>query len=273
MKRVEIVTIGNEILLGAVLDSNSNWLCKQISGLAGQVERVVLVRDDVAVIAREIESALSRQADITFTIGGLGPTADDLTLEALAKATGRDLEPNDEALALVRSRYEKFYEEGSVDSPTLSEARRKMGILPKGSHPLPNNVGAAPAVLLHLPAGQIIVSLPGVPTEMKDIFTNSLAETLRSVFGSGAFVQLTLVTDCKDESALSPTLRRVAEQYSDVYIKSRPKTFGPHVRLHITIALRGESRPKITERLKQTQRALEIALREQGVNILEERTE
>jgi nicotinamide-nucleotide amidase len=271
MKKVEVVTVGNEILMGAVLDSNSHWICKQISGLGGQVERVVLVPDDVGAIAREIDSALSRKADLIFTLGGLGPTADDLTLEAVARSARRPLTVNDEALSLVRAKYEQLHREGSIDSAEFTEERRKMAILPEGAVPLKNDIGAAPGVLLRLESGQLVVSLPGVPDEMKGIVANSLAPVLRDMFGSGAFLERTLVSDCKDESVLSPILRRVSGQFADVYIKSRARRFGPDVRFHITLAARGESREKIAERLEEAHHALEDALQGHGIHILEVR--
>jgi nicotinamide-nucleotide amidase len=269
MTRVEIVTVGNEILLGDVLDSNSNWICRQITGLGGQVERVVTVRDEADTISREIKSALSRDAKLIFTLGGLGPTADDLTLEGVARATDCPLELSEGALAFVRSRYEYFYREGSVDSPELTETRRKMAILPKGAEPLANNVGAAPGVLLRLENGRMIISLPGVPSETKDIFSNSLSSVLHGVFGSGLSLERSLTTDARDESVLSPVLSQVSGQFSDVYVKSRAKRFGTDVRFRITLSARGESHEAIHGRLDDAHRALEAALAEQGIRILE----
>lgn len=266
---VEIVVVGSELLLGTVLDSNSHWVCKRMRGLGGQVNRVVTVRDDVLAISREIEAALGRQCDLVFTLGGLGPTADDMTLIGVAQSSARELELNESALAFVQSRYAKFARDGSVDSAELTEARRKMAVLPKGAEPLDNNVGAAPGVLLRLGTGQMVVSLPGVPEEMKDIFTNSLMPILQEVFGSGAYLEWTMISDCGDESLLSPILRKISRNYGDAYIKSRPERFGPDVRLQITLALRGDSREGVTKRLEEIRHTIEASLRERGISVLE----
>jgi molybdenum cofactor synthesis domain-containing protein len=268
MKQVEIITVGSELLLGSILDTNSNWVCKQISGLGGQVNRVVLVQDDVDGIATEIRTALAHGVDFVFTLGGLGPTSDDMTLEAVAKVTGNELEPNAAALAFVQRRYEAFYRDGSVDSPTMTESRRKMGVLPRDSVLLDNRVGAAPSVLLILPSGIRLVCLPGVPREMKDVFTNSLTAVLRECFGSGAFAERTLVTDCKDESLLVPILREVAAQLGDVYIKSLTDKFGPDVQLQIKLALRADTHDQVISRLDRAQQILEQSLHERGITVL-----
>ena len=101
MTTVDIVAVGNELLLGDVLDTNTHWLCKRITGLGGRVRRAVMIEDDVEVIAAEIRGALARGADVVFTTGGLGPTADDMTLTAVAQALDAPLELNEEALSLV----------------------------------------------------------------------------------------------------------------------------------------------------------------------------
>ncbi|MGC8836831.1 MAG: molybdopterin-binding protein [Anaerolineae bacterium] len=94
---VEIVAIGNELLIGDVLDTNTHWLCRRVTGLGGVVQRAVMVRDDIEAIGREVLGAIQRKARVVFTTGGLGPTADDMTLQALAQALERVLD--DPALA------------------------------------------------------------------------------------------------------------------------------------------------------------------------------
>ena len=109
MTEAEIVAIGNELLLGDVLDTNTNWLCQQITGIGGEVTRAVMVGDDLTAIAGEIAEALeNRRPKAIFTTGGLGPTLDDLTLRAVAEATGRPIEANAQALEMVRKTYEEL---------------------------------------------------------------------------------------------------------------------------------------------------------------------
>ncbi len=250
---VEIIAVGNELLLGDVLDTNTNWLCKQITGLGGKVTRAVVIGDDREAIAREVRGALRRGAKVLFTSGGLGPTQDDMTLEAVAEATSRPLSLHPEALRMVKSKYEELYRQGAVDHPRLTKARKKMAILPEGAEPLFNPVGAAPGVLLRH-RGTAIICLPGVPDELKGIFTTSLSPFLKETFGSGAFFEEEVVTEFKDESMLAPILRAVSKRHPKVYVKSRPKRFGPEVRIKVTLSARGDS-PEEARRL--VERALE----------------
>jgi nicotinamide-nucleotide amidase len=270
MIRVEIITIGNELLLGSVLDSNSNWLCKQLNGLGAQVTRIVLVQDNIQEITRELLSAKDRGAQLVFTLGGLGPTDDDLTLQAIAYAFHLDLGVNDWALQFVSDVYKKFYEKGYVTSSEMTKSREKMAILPKDSTPLPNNVGAAPGVLTHLDTKLMIVSLPGVPREMKDIFTNSLNSVLKSVLGYGGYFECMIFTDCGDETVLSPILHQVTQAMPGVYIKSRVKTFGENIQIGITISARAEIQSDASKKVENTIKNLKEALNRHGINIVDE---
>ena len=112
--KVEIIAIGNELLLGDVLDTNTHWLCKRITGAGGQVARAAMIKDDTAAIADEIRSALDRLPDLIITTGGLGPTGDDITLRAVAEALARPLELHAEALTLVKARYKNLAEGGGT---------------------------------------------------------------------------------------------------------------------------------------------------------------
>ncbi|MFQ5808771.1 MAG: competence/damage-inducible protein A, partial [Armatimonadota bacterium] len=203
------------------------------------------------------------------TAGGLGPTADDMTLAAVADATNSPLEVSEAALAMVRSAYEKFAEEGYVDDAAMTESRRKMATLPGGAEPLCNPVGAAPGVLLSV-EGSTIVCLPGVPEELKGIFRQPLGPALRRIFGSGAFVELALVADCGDESVLAPLLAQVATRHPDAYVKSRPRRFGSDVRIRITISARADSREGAGECLQRAADDVRRALESHGIALTTE---
>ena len=86
MITVEIIVTGNEVLLGDVLDTNTNWMCKRITAFGGRVERAVIVRDEMDAIVREVRSSLERSVRLIVTIGGMGPTWDDITVAAVAHA-------------------------------------------------------------------------------------------------------------------------------------------------------------------------------------------
>lgn len=263
---VEIVAVGNELLLGDVLDTNTNWLCKRITGLGGRVRRAVLVEDDVEAIAAELRGAVERGADLVFTMGGLGPTADDVTLAAVAMAAGVPLEENEEALTLLRTKYKELAEKGYVADAALTEARRKMACLPRGSLPLINPVGGAPGVAVKI-SGATIISLPGVPEELKGIFQTSLQPILTELFGTGTFVERTVIVDHGDESTLAPILKRVAGDNPSIYVKSLAKRFGPKRRLRVIFSMAGSDRAEMEATLNKALGEFKRALADARIGI------
>ncbi len=234
-----IIAIGNELLFGIVQDTNTHWLCAQITGLGGRVKRCAIVPDDCQAICEEIKQALTSSTDLIITTGGLGPTADDMTLEALAQALGVPVVENPEAVEMVASRYRELADAKRVDSFELTESRRKMAYLPEGAVPLANHVGTAPGVLIKHDK-TLIVALPGVPSEMKDIFQNALQPHLKEIFGKAYYAEKTLIVDLNDESRIAPLLRELQNAWPEVYIKSRPKGFDEGMKILITLAMSGE---------------------------------
>jgi nicotinamide-nucleotide amidase len=234
---VEIVSAGNEVLIGDVLDTNSHWLCRKITGLGGWVRRTVMVRDVVESVAEEVRGALTRKPALLFTVGGLGPTDDDLTLSGVALALGRPLELHAEAERQVAEKYAWFAEQGFVPFADMNEARRKMARLPQGAEPLVNPVGGAPGVLLQV-GDTIVISLPGVPGELEAIVEQSMDEVLDRVFGSAHHDEQALVVELQDESAIAADLRAAAAAHPDVYIKSRAKLLGSTPVIRITLSAR-----------------------------------
>ena len=235
MVNVEILTIGNEILLGIIEDTNSNYLCRVIRGMGGRVRRIAVLRDEIDAIVGEVKASLERGAEMIFTCGGLGPTDDDLTLTGIAQATARKLEVNASAQEFVERRYRDLASQGYVSSAEMSEARLKMARLPEGARAVENPVGAAPAVVVEVNDTQI-VSLPGVPAELKAIVEGPLQDLLTRVFGRGSYREREITVGCGDESELAPALRRVAFLHPEVYIKSRASRFGNDVWLRIVIS-------------------------------------
>lgn len=235
MINVEILTIGNEILLGLVQDTNSNYLCRVVRGMGGRVRHIATPRDEIDAIADDIESSMARGSHLIITCGGLGPTDDDVTLAAVAKATLRNLELNAVAKELVEQRYRELASKGHVRDAIMSEARLKMARLPADSRPIANPVGAAPAVMLELDKTRI-VSLPGVPAELKGIVEGPLQTFLSDIFGRGSYREREITVACGDESHLAPALGKVASMHPQVYLKSRPSHFERDLTFRILIS-------------------------------------
>jgi len=257
---VEVVSAGNEVLLGDVLDTNTNWLCKRVTALGGHVRRTMMLRDEVETIAEELRRAVARRPALIITVGGLGPTTDDLTLLGVASALGRRLELDAEAERMVAERYAEFAARRHVADPGMNEARRKMARLPQGARPLVNRVGGAPGVLVEH-EGVTIVSLPGVPGELRAIVDESLGDVLDRIFGTAAFSERVLVVDTQDESAIAHILADVEEAHPLVYIKSRAQQIGSE---HVN---------RITAAARETDAAAVDALLDPVISDLKERIE
>jgi molybdenum cofactor synthesis domain-containing protein len=250
VSRTEIIAVGREILRGRTLDTNSNWLAKRITALGGDVKRIIAVDDDLDSIRRETRTVLKDNPRLIVTTGGLGPTSDDKTLEAMATAAGLPMELNSEALDFVKERYTFFKEKGFIDSDDMSPSRKKMAILPRGGEMIPNPVGAAPGVKLWV-GNTLIISLPGVPKEMRAIFEEALLKDLTDLFGKSFSREETITTNLGDESKLGEILDKVMREVPDVYLKSRPTRFGEDVRLAVTLTATGDDDKEVEARIKK----------------------
>jgi len=241
---VEIFIIGNEILNGEIQDTNTHWLCKEITGLGGHVVRGTVLRDDLDVVATELRAALDRGTKVVFTSGGLGPTADDLTLAAVAKCVGKELQLNEKAQRMIKDSYDALLDKGILAQGGLTPAREKMAWLPQGTIPLYNTVGTAPCSLLHAEQA-VIISLPGIPKELKGIFNSSLQPFLQETFRGGISVMHTITVCCNDESVLEPVLSRVVPAHPGVYIKSLATMPGETPELDITLTAVGSDQASL----------------------------
>jgi nicotinamide-nucleotide amidase len=268
---VEIVSAGNEVLIGDVLDTNTNWLCIRITERGGLVRRTVMLRDDVAAIADEIRGGLDRRPAILFTVGGLGPTSDDRTLEGIALGLGAGLELHPEAERLVAAKYAEFHALGHVPFPEMNASRRKMAFLPAGARPIPNPIGGAPGVLRAC-GDTTIVSLPGVPGELRSIFERSFEGLFGDLFGSAYYEERSLVVATQDESAIAEQLARAEVGFPDVYVKSRAKQIGSARVTRITLSARGRDAAAVAALLAPAARQLleQIAAAGYGIELAPE---
>jgi nicotinamide-nucleotide amidase len=267
MGTAEIVTIGNELLLGDVLDTNTHWLCRQAREGGAAIRRVTIVPDEPEAIADAIGQALQRAPDLLILAGGLGPTSDDRTVASLAAALGRPLVLDSQALGMVQATYERLTEAGVVQDAALTEARQKMALLPLGAEPLANTAGAAPGVLLQ-EGRTTLVCLPGVPEELRAIYRQSLLPRLPALLDTGVFVEHVLVTDCGDESRLAPVVDRVARTHPGVYAKSRAKAYAAGVQLRITLSASGDNVQEVESSIAAAERDLVAGLDRLGVKVV-----
>lgn len=261
---VEILTIGNEVLAGDVLDTNSHWLCQQLVARGARIVRITVLPDMIETIAEALCAALARHPALILTCGGLGPTVDDLTLTAVATALGRPLRKDPTAYEMVRERYAELHRRGLVATPEMTPARAKMTRLPAGAEPLTNTVGGAPGVLI-ADRPTLIAGLPGVPAEMKDIFEHALWPRLAARFGGVSYAERTVRTDCLDETIMAPAVDAVTARHPHVYVKSRAQVYGDGIANFVTLAARAASEEEANALLDATETDLRQALAAVGV--------
>ncbi|WP_457754499.1 molybdopterin-binding protein [Thermococcus sp.] len=236
----EILTIGDELLTGHTVDSNSTYIAQRLTEKGYWVRRKTTVGDDVEEIKAVIREILSRKPSVLIISGGLGPTHDDVTMLAVAEALGRKLILREDCLKRIEEFYRELYEKGFIDDPKLNEARKKMAYLPEGAEPLKNTVGTAPGAYIEHEGVKIFV-LPGMPREMKAMLENEVLPKL----GERKFVQRKLLAEITDESKLAPILNETLKRFP-VKIHSSPKGFGKY----IGIILFGEDKETIEKAKK-----------------------
>ncbi len=197
-KNATIISVGNEILSGDVVDTNSTWLAKRLSTQGVAVEKIMVVGDDVEAISEVIKSCHS---DFVFVMGGLGPTHDDVTREGVAKGVSKELERNSEAERALIERY------------GISGSLLKMADMPEGSEIIANPVGVAPGFWVNN-----IIVLPGVPEEMRGMF-DGIASFFRD--DRGIRKEGWIMTD-KSEHEILDVLNEAVKEFADVKIGSYP---------------------------------------------------
>ncbi|MCD4674845.1 MAG: competence/damage-inducible protein A, partial [Desulfobacula sp.] len=160
-----ILSTGDEVLLGDIVDTNSAFLCYALKDMGIEVHKITAVGDDIDTIAAGI-SEISLQADICFVTGGLGPTMDDLTAKACGKASGDKLKLNRHALESMRAYFKKR-------GFQLTKDNEKQALLPSGSNMLINHNGTAPGFYIKINQC-LFFFMPGVPSEMKMMFEKEI---------------------------------------------------------------------------------------------------
>lgn len=233
---IEIICVGNELLTGKTLNTNSQWLSKRATDIGITVKRATVVADDVPEIGSAVLEAIKRKPRLIITTGGLGPTFDDKTLQGIAKALRFKLKVNAKALQMVKEKYETYARERKIAKVELTQSRIKMATIPEDTEPIPNPVGTAPAVKANL-NGTLLIALPGVPAEMEAIFEESIVPLLSHISDGSVFHEKSIYADSIMESTLAPLIDKVISDNPEVYVKSHPKgeERRPHIEIHLSI--------------------------------------
>lgn len=187
--RAEIVMIGTELLLGEIVDTNAAKLALGLRSIGLDLYYKTTVGDNLARITEVLNHALNR-SDVVITSGGLGPTVDDMTREAVANATGRKLVYSDELERQIAARFRLFGRE-------MAENNKRQAFIPDGALPLRNPVGTAPCFLSEDVAGRgFIISLPGVPRELEYMLDNTVLPLLVERMGGKKVLKVRVLRTC-----------------------------------------------------------------------------
>lgn len=181
MTSAEIITIGTEILLGEIVDTNTRYLARNLRGLGVDLYRTITIGDNEERIASAIRESMER-ADIVITTGGLGPTIDDPTREAVAKAAGVETEFREDLWEQVVATIARY-------GRTPSENQKRQAYVPKGALGIQNPVGTAPCFIVETKRNAVI-SLPGVPNEMEHILHESIIPYLQKRFNLNEIIKV-----------------------------------------------------------------------------------
>lgn len=232
---IEIISIGNELLIGKIPNTNSQHIAKSATQLGANTTRITTVADNTNEIAKAIREALNRKPNFIITTGGLGPTFDDKTLEGIAEALNRKLEINPQALSMVKEKYEAYARKAGKPLD-LTPPRIKMATIPEKTEPIKNPIGTAPAIRADVNETVIFV-LPGVPREMEAIFNETVAPVLKQASSGNTFHEKSIYADGIMESNLAPLIDTVMKENPDVYIKSHPRGVEnkPNIEIHLSI--------------------------------------
>ncbi|HWX22182.1 MAG TPA: competence/damage-inducible protein A [Candidatus Binatia bacterium] len=222
---IELLNTGTELMLGRVLNTHQQWLCRQLADLGYLVARQVAVADTGGEIEAAVREALAR-ADLVITTGGLGPTSDDLTRDLLARLLGRSLREDPTVLAHIKH----FFE---MRNRLMPERTRVQAMVPEGALVLPNPHGTAPGLTLEIrpnqfrPRASWLIMLPGPPRELRPMFIDSVVPLLRRVLPpETGFVCRTLratgIGESLVEEKVGPPLQRLVQTGLELGYCARP---------------------------------------------------
>lgn len=198
----EIITIGDEILIGQIVDTNSAWMAAQLNLIGIRVKQVTSVSDDADHITEALEQA-EKRADIILMTGGLGPTKDDITKITLARYFNMELRRDQATLDHVTAIFRRF-------NRPMIEMNRKQADVPDGCTVIQNKNGTAPCMWFES-QGRVIVAMPGVPFEMMYLMEEEILPRLQQAFKMPAILHKTILTAGIGESFLAVELEEVEE--------------------------------------------------------------
>jgi nicotinamide-nucleotide amidase len=249
--RAHIITIGNELLIGQVIDSNSAWLGENLTSLGISVEKIISIPDETQVIVDQLETS-TQEADFVLISGGLGPTKDDITKTSIAHFLGVDMVFNQDVYDSI-VRYLK-----KLDRP-VPDIIHRHAEFPEGTIFLQNKVGSAPGMVFQK-NGALIISVPGVPYEMRSIMENEGFSLISAKNNSIHIIQKTILTIGEFEARLSERLNDVVEALPPYFSIA----FLPNLnRVRVRLTAKGRDREKLEREMSDQVEKIKAVLGQQ----------
>jgi len=233
--KVEIITVGDEVIFGHIVDTNAAFLANAVYSLGAKVTRIISVGDDVAAISEVLREATSR-ADLIIVTGGLGSTPDDLTSQAAAQAFGRRFALHKGYLESIREKFQGW-------DLKFTPSSERQAMLPEGAQPLPNPIGICGFKLEE--AGKTLFFLPGVPREVEKITEGVLLPFLRERIRGKEVIRASLLKIFgPTETGVKELLQDLEGDYELAYLPSFPE-------IHLRLVVRGADEADVEARKKR----------------------
>ncbi|MCK8522042.1 competence/damage-inducible protein A [Aquimarina sp. D1M17] len=236
----EIITIGDEILIGQIVDSNSAFMGKELNKIGIDVYQITSISDDHQHILNAIDEAKNR-ADIILITGGLGPTKDDVTKHTICEYFNDTLIENEEVLAHVEALFAKY-----ISTP-ISDVNRQQALVPSKSTVLMNQYGTAPGMWIEQD-GKVFVSMPGVPFEMRGLMKNEVIPRLQKRFERPFIIHKTIHTYGLGESAIAARI----EEWEDSLPPFLKLAYLPNLgRVRLRVSARGRDKKLLQDTIEE----------------------
>ena len=209
---IELFSIGTELTLGQIQDTNAHWIAQQIFQLGGTIRSISVLRDEFNEMKEAIQDSIERrQTGLIITTGGLGPTPDDMTVEMIAKVIEKDVIVDQTTIQSYMKRRQLR------NRSEVSDALIKMATVPATAVVFQNPVGWAPCISVVVKQSTIMM-MPGPPREMQAVFETYIAPIISERF-SAAGASVRVYVDLH-ESGVSPLMQQVMEKFPNVYVKA-----------------------------------------------------
>ena len=247
---IEIITIGDEILIGQIVDTNSAWMAVELNKAGFQLAQITSVHDEADHIKKALDEALLR-ADVVLMTGGLGPTKDDITKQTLCEYFGTKLVLNPDVLENIQQIYH-------TRQSVMNELTKSQAMVPEKCTVIQNRAGSAPITWFEK-EGKVIVSMPGVPLEMKKVMSEEIIPRLQKHFKTPAIIHKTVQVYGIPESQLALRLTEWENSLPEYLHLAYLPNFGI-VKLRISGA--GQDKYKLEEAINQQVETLKSILGE-----------